>query len=61
MCGLGKVWAAGLKSLVYCQQSAKYCCQLSKDFVATMHSDIFQGDKERGFSIAKPFWGSSVV
>jgi hypothetical protein len=42
---LCKVQAAGLRSLVYHQQSAIYCHQ---DFLAGTHSDFFQGQSDRG-------------
>ncbi len=41
-------WSVGLKSLGNRQQSAKYYHQLHLNFMASIHSDFFQGQTFRG-------------
>ncbi len=45
---MSKALAAGLKSLVNRQQSAKYYHQLHLDFFASIHSDFFRGQTYSG-------------
>ncbi len=47
---MSKVSATGQKSLMNCQQSAKYYHQLHLDFFASIHSDFFKGQTYRGLS-----------
>ncbi len=53
--GLDEARAAGLKSFVDHQQSVKLKSISKQDFVASMHSDFFQGQMVGAYSIGLAF------